>query len=249
MTAEAFDLATRPKHIRRTLDGGFLNTVANHPKVRPHLLGEGPLDVCPAVSDPANITLQTAHGGWVLHNLGGGAYEVHSLFLPEGRGATVKVALIEALDYVFAHTDCVRLITRLPKGNVAARALARIAGFQPWFVSSGDERARIELTDWSQRSAACLKAGEWFHERLEAAKAASGSTLGVHDDDPAHDHAVGAAVLMCRAGNGAKAVAQYNAWAQAAGYALIALVSLNPMIIDVVDAVLEGPEMEVLLCR
>lgn len=235
--------------IRRTLDGTFLNSVANHPKVRPHLLGDGPLDVSPAVTDPANITLQTEHGGWVLHNLGGGSYEVHSMFLPEGRGASVKAALIEALDYVFTATDCVRLITRLPKGNVAARALARIAGFKTWFVSGGDERARIEIADWAQSSAACLKAGEWFHERLEAAKAASGSAREVHDDDPPHDRAVGAAVLMCRAGNPVKAVAQYNAWAQAAGYALVSLVSLNPMVIDIVDAVLEGPDMKVLLCR
>jgi hypothetical protein len=235
--------------IKRTLDGSFLNEVANHPEVRPWLLGDGPLDVGPAVSDPANITLVTEHGGWVLHNLGGGVYEVHSLFLPEGRGRAVRVALTEALDYVFSHTDCIRITTRLPKGNVRARALAKMAGFRPWFVSQGDERARIEIEDWAQSSEACRVAGHWFHERLEAAKVDAGSALVVHDDDDAHDHAVGAAVLMCRAANPVKAVAIYNAWAQAAGYALISLVSSHPMVIDVVDAVLEGPDMKVLKCR
>lgn len=231
--------------IRRTLDPAFLNEVANHPEVRPWLQGDGPIDLGPIVASPANIAIQAEHGGWVLQCLSPGVYEVHSMFLPEGRGANVKRALAEALDYVFSATDCLKLVTRLPEGNVPATALGRIAGFRPWF---GD-RHRIEVEDWAQSSAACREAGEWFHERLEAAKEARGSALEVHDDDPSHDHAVGAAVLMCRAGNAAKAVWHYNAWAAAAGYAPVTLVSLNPMVIDVVDAVLEGPEMEVLLCR
>lgn len=231
--------------IRRTLDPAFLNGVANHPEVRPWLQGEGPLDLSGVISDPSNIALQAEHGGWVLQALSPGVYEVHSMFLPEGRGAGVARALVAALDYVFSATDCIRLVTRLPAGNVRAAALGRMAGFRPWF---GD-RARIEIEDWAQSSKACLEAGEWFHERLEAAKTASGSALETHDDDSAHDHAVGAAVLMCRAGNGPKGVWHYNAWAAASGYAPVTLVSVNPLVIDVVDAVLEGPDMEVLLCR
>lgn len=235
--------------MRRTLDPTFLNEVANHPAVRPELLGTGPIDLTAAVSDPRNIALQAQYGGWVLHNHGGGAYEVHSMFLPEGRGRGVREALEKALEYVFTHTDCTRLLTRLPKGNVAARAIGRVAGFRTWFVMNGDEYARIEIEDWIQASKACHAAGAWFHDRLEAAKIAAGSELIVHEDDTSHDHAVGASVLMCRAGNPIKGVQAYNAWAALAGYAPIALISLNPMVIDVVDAVLEGPNMEVLLCR
>lgn len=231
--------------IRRTLDPAFLNTVANHPDVRPWLQGEGPLDLSSVIGNPANIALQAAQGGWVLQNLSPGVYEVHSMFLPEGRGSAVKKALAAALDYVFSATDCRQIVTRLPAGNVRAAALGKIAGFRPWF---GD-RHRIEIEDWAQASRACREAGEWFHEQLEAAKLAHGSALDVHADDPGHDRAVGAAVLMCRAGNPAKAVWHYNAWAAAAGYAPITLISVNPMVIDVVDAVLEGPNMEVLLCR
>lgn len=231
--------------MRRTLDPVFLNAVANHPEVRPWLMGEGLLDLSPVISNPANIALEAKHGGWVLQNLSPGVYEVHSMFLPEGRGAGVARALVAALDYVFSATDCIRLVTRLPEGNVRASALGKMAGFRPWF---GD-RARIEIEDWAQSSKACREAGEWFHDRLEAAKVAAGSALDVHDDDAAHDHAVGAAVLMVRAGNGPKGVWHYNAWAVAAGYAPVTLVSVNPLVIDVVDAVLEGPEMEVLLCR
>lgn len=231
--------------IKRTLDATFLNTVANHPEVRPWLLGEGPVELSGIVSDPANIALQAEYGGWVLQGLSPGTYEVHSMFLPEGRGAGVARALRAALDYVFTATDCVRLVTRLPAGNVRAANLGRMAGFRPWF---GD-RSRIEIEDWAQSSKACREAGEWFHDRLEAAKIAAGSALVVHDDDPAHDHAVGAAVLCCKAGNPIKGVRHYNAWAAASGYAPVTLISVNPMVIDVVDAVLEGPTMEVLLCR
>lgn len=235
--------------MRRTLDPAFLNRVANHPDVRPMLLGDGPLDLSAVISDPRNITLVTEHGGWVLHNKGAGAYEVHSMFLPEGRGRAVRTALGKALEYVFTRTDCVRLLTRLPKGNLGARAIGRMAGFRPWFSKDGDDYVRIEIEDWAQSSPVCRAAGEWFHDRLEAAKIAVGSTLEAHEDDPCHDHAVGASVLMCQAGNAIKGVQMYNAWAAVADYAPIALISLNPMVIDVVDAVLEGPDMEVLLCR
>jgi hypothetical protein len=56
---------------------------------------------------------------------------------------------------------------------------------------------------------------------------------------------------MIRAGNAEKGVEFYNRWARFAGYALIFAVSLQPVVIDVVDAVVGlGPEgMEVLLCR
>lgn len=231
--------------IKRTLDPTFLNSVANHPEVRPWLMGEGPLDLSPIISSPGNIALQAEHGGWVLQCISPAVYEVHSMFLPEGRGANVKAALAEALDYVFSATDCRQLVTRIPVNNPSAAALGKIAGFRPWF---GD-RYRIEVEDWAQSSKACLDAGEWFHDRLEAVKKEQGSALEVHEDDPGHDHAVGAAVLMCKSGNAAKAVWHYNAWAAAAGYSPITLVSVNPMVIDVVDAVLEGPNMEVLLCR
>lgn len=235
--------------IRRTLDGRYLTDVANHPEVRPHLMGQGPLDLSELVGNPANIALQAEGGGWLLENKGGGTYEVHSMFLPQSRGAGVRKALTAALEYVFTHTDCERLVTRLPKGNARAAALGRMAGFRPWFEMNGDQYARIELEDWAQSSHACRKAGEWFHDRLEAAKIAAGSPLEVHEDDASHDHAVGATVLMCKAANAIKGVRFYNQWAVVAGYAPVTLVSLNPMVIDVVDAVLEGPDMEVLLCR
>jgi len=233
----------------RTLDPSFLTSVANHPEVRPYLKGNGLLDLTEIISNPSNIALQYNGGGWVLIQVSVGVYEVHSMFLPEFRGRHVAECLTDALEYVFIHTDCHRLVTQIPDDNKQAKALGKMAGFRPWFRRSESDYMRIELEDWAQSSESCKVAGEGFHNLLEAAKVDAGSRLESHDDDPAHDHAVGAAVLMCQSGNGAKAVWYYNAWAVCAGYAPIKLVSVNPLVIDVVDAVLEGPEMKVILCR
>jgi len=228
----------------RTLDPSYLNEVANHPKVRPWLKGEGDVDLSPMVSDPSNIALQFEGGGWVLRNLGACQYEVHSMFVPEVRGAKVRDNLKAALEYVFLQTDAVKLVTQLPEGNVAARALARIAGFRLWF----GEYHVLCIEDWIQASDACLQAGQQFHEKLEAAKLKSGSALVIHEDDDAHDRAAGASFLMCNADNPAKGVWHYNQWATVAGYAQVSLLSVSPPMVDIVDAVI-GKDMEVLLCR
>jgi len=228
----------------RTLDPTVLNEVANHPKVRPWLKGEGEVDLSALICDPANIALQFEGGGWVLRSLGACQYEVHSLFLPEVRGAKVRDNLKDALEYVFLQTDAVKLVTQLPVGNVAARALARIAGFRLWF----GEYHVLCIEDWIQASDACLQAGQQFHEKLEAAKRETGSALVVHEDDDAHDRAAGAAFLMGNAGNVAKGVWHYNQWAAVSGYAQISLLSVNPPMVDIVDAVI-GKDGEILLCR
>lgn len=235
--------------VSRTLCGDDLTRVANDPSVRPWLLGDGPLDLSAAVADPRNIALSSKDGGWVLMSCGNGTYDVHSMFLPSVRGAEVAKALDEALQYVFIETDCAKLTTRVPDGNVAAMALARRAGFRLWYASRGSSYMVLDIRDWIQSSSACREAGEEFHHRLEAEKIKRGSALEVHDDDPAHDAAAGATFLMCQKGNAAKGVFLYNEWSSSAGYANIQLISLSPLVVDVVDAVLEGSDMRFILCR
>ena len=101
------------------------------------------------------------------------------------------------------------------------------------------------------RSPTCRQLGAWFHAALEAAKEAAGTLRESHPVDAVHDHMVGAAVLMVRAGQVEKAVRVYNVWASSAQYAPIALLRTRPTVIDVQDAIVEaGPSgMEVLRCR
>lgn len=206
----------------RTLDPAYLNEVANHPQVRPWLKGEGTADLTPVISDPVNIALQYEGGGWLLRNLGACVYEVHSMFVPEVRGAKVKANLVDALEYVFLQTDAVKLVTQLPEGNLAARALARIAGFRQWF----GEYHVLHIEDWIQASYTCEQAGQQFHEKLEAIKPS---------------HAAGAAFLMLKT-NAAKGVWHYNQYAAVTFSPAIDLVSVAPLVLAVDGQYMLGGE-------
>lgn len=236
--------------IRRTFDPAFLNGVVNHPEVRPWVSGEGVLDVTGAVTDPSNFALVTDGGGFILMRHEPGIYEVHSQFLPEGRKHTRK-AMWAAFDYMFTRTDCERVITQVPDSNPAAAALAKVAGFRLMFRREDTPRgptAFMGLTaeEWAQGNPRLKADGEEFHRLLEQAK-----TTELHPHDAAHERAVGAAMRMVKAGNAAKGVNFYNRWARLAGYAPITLISSQPVVVDVVDAVMGlGPDgMEILLCR
>ncbi len=226
------------------MDATFINEVANHPEVRPFIGGEGPLDLGPTCLNPANFVLLAEHGGWLLHPKAPGTYELHTLFLPEGRGKAYFVAAIEALRWVFTRTDCVEIFTQVPDDNGGARMAAKIVGFRErfrregaWEPGVGISYQFLSVDDWLARDAECLAQGRAFHDALEVAKVAAGSTLPIHPEDQAHDRAVGAAALMVQTGQTAKGVAIYNRWALFAGYASIE--ALGPTTIDVRDAVLE----------
>jgi len=241
--------------IARTFDPEFLNTVINHPDVRPMLGGEGALDISAQALDANNFVLTSDHGGFILMQHEPGVYEVHSQFLPGHSGATIR-AMREAMTYMFTRTDCETLVSQVPDNNRPAHGIAMVGGLREVFRREEGPRGpasyvSLGIMDWAMRTKALETPGAWFHAALETAKAKAGSELEVHGHDEAHERAVGAAVLMIRAGNPAKGVRFYNRWARMAGYATITLVSEQPIVVDVVDAVvgLNGPDLEVLLCR
>lgn len=247
--------AAEPYCVRRTFDARRLTEIANNPEVRPWLGGDGPLDLEADVSNPANHAMVTDDGGFIAVRHEPGLYEVHSLFLKTGRSRT-QDSMRDGLDYMFTRTDCVRLVTQAPDDNPAAAALAQSGGFKPMFRSEVAARGptvflALAIEDWSMSCAALEADGAWFHQTIETAKAVQNSSLPDHAHDPAHERAVGAAVRMIRAGNVEKAVIFYNRWARLARYPLISLLSLNPPVLDVGDAIasVEGDSMSVLLCR
>lgn len=248
--------------IKRTMDAAFLNVVVNHPDVRPWVGGSGPLDVSSIIQDPNNVALVTETGGFILTKQDQHRYELHTQFLPEGRGPAMLDAAREGLRYMFAATDCLEIVTKVAASNRPAALLARHVGFDPiftrdaaWPEPGGSLSAVtyycLTFDRWRARDLEIAGRGHWFHEQLETAKQAAASELPIHPDDEAHDRAVGAAVLMALAGNATKAVWTYNRWAALAGYVPISLLSKMPPVIDLVDAVVEirDGEMEVLTCR
>jgi hypothetical protein len=244
--------------LHRTLSTDFLNDVANNAAVRPFVGGAGYVDVGPVVQNPQNVALVNEHGGFIFARDEATRFEVHTLFLPEGRGQSSLAAAEEAARFMFTATDCLEIVTKVPASNKAADFLTRRMGFVPLFTRQaawpdGSDVTVFSLTldAWRARDPELPLYGEAFHDALEAAKAANGSKLETHPHDESHDRAVGAACLMARAGNAGKAVWLYNRWARLAGYQCIEQVSVAPVLIDVRDAIvsIEGDKMEVVLCR
>lgn len=240
------------------MDAAHLNRVANDPTVRPMLGGIGDLDVQGLLSTPSNIALENEHGGFIFVCDDAGRYELHTMFLPSGRGAAVLAAVSEALRFMFTATDCGEVITKVPRANRAAAFMARRAGFRlmfrrdgAWSDGTAVEYFSMTLDDWRGLDPAVEPEGHAFHVMIEGAKARCGSELPTHADDPAHDRAAGAASLMARAGNPTKAVWSYNRWARFAGYQTIELLSVCPPLIDVRDALVttRDGKLEVLQCR
>lgn len=244
--------------IKRTFDGEFLTRVANIEAVRPLLGGEGPIDLKPAVADPRNVVLQSGRGGFMFMPLYEGVYEVHSIFLPSMNGMRVAADMKQAREYMFVRTDCQELLTKVPETNKGAGWLADQAGFQEidrradaWPGGAAVSYRKLTLDTWVASCSTVAEQGRGFHGLLESAKKASGSELPTHPDDEAHDRAVGATVLMIKAGNTIKGVNHFNKWAIFHGYRQIELLSEQPVIVDAGDAILglSDGQMEVLQCR
>jgi hypothetical protein len=219
--------------------------------------------VTPVVEDIDNVVLleHHGHGAFVCPKIGVDTFEVHTLFLPEGRGPVVKAAVRDGLDYLFTSTDCRELVTKVPQGNEPAAGLARYAGFQLQFVSptpwtTPDEKIPMEffamsVEQWALKSDAALEAGRWLHGCIDATLDAHGSTLPHHPDDEVHNRMAGAAALMVQAGQTLKGVTFYNRWARWACYQPLVLLSEHPPILDLGGIVVElhGHEMRILSCR
>jgi hypothetical protein len=244
--------------IERTFDAAWFNGICNLPEVRPGLGGEGPIDVSPLLTNPANYALRASHGGFILVGHGAGFYSVHTQFAAEGRGAHAIKAMRAGFDFMFTRTDCMRIYSHCPDSNPAALAFAQAGGARPWFRKENDallgpgQVVSWDIFDWAVSEPALEAEGNAFHEMLEDAKADAGSDLPQHADDPWHDRCVGAVARMCKRGQARKGVGLYNLWAGAAGYAPIQLLSEAPPLVDVGDGIVglstEG-ELEVMQCR
>jgi hypothetical protein len=237
--------------IERVFDGEKINRIVNDPSVYPWVRGvcEGPLDLGPLLADKRHVCLVGEFGGCLFTQQSPGIYEVHSQFLPQGRGEHAIKVVREALHWMFTRTDAVEIWTRCPKGNLAARALARaIGGREEMTVARGwvqDGKIipaaifSMTVQEWMKTSPDLVEIGAWFHAKLEDEFKLAGYSEPVHDDDPNHNRYVGAAVEMIRGGQPSKGVIFYNRFALMAGYAPISVVGFDPVMINIRDATLE----------
>ena len=94
----------------------------------------------------------------------------------------------------------------------------------------------IKIQNWVKTAPLLVERGRWFHRQLESEFERLGRAHIAHADDPEHDRYVGAAVEMLSAAQIYKAVNFYNRWAVMAGYQALALVSADPIVVDIGDA-------------
>lgn len=256
----AFD--ARPLSVERETSAHRLNAVVNHQDVRPWVSpGANDLDLASVVENPANVLLMNEHGGCLFERVGPGLYEVHTQFVPEGRGPGALQAVRDALHWMFTRTDAIEIQTKVPVNNLPALALVKAIGGElhfyrdnAWQTDAGlvGVNYYVQTIDaWAGKADTAKAAGQWFHDKLEAAKAASEADSPVHDDDEAHDRYVGATIEMVLNDQLEKGLWFYNRWARLAGYAAVALIAENPPVIDIQDAILavRPNDFEVLLCR
>lgn len=238
--------------IRRTMNPEALNALANHPDIRPFIGGpEGELDLTSVVLNPANVVLMGEGVIWVLSPIEAGVFELHSMAYPDARGRAYFRQAKEALRWVFTRTDCSEIVTKCPDDNPRARMAAVMTGFRErfhrenaWAEGVGVGFYVYGLDEWFVRDPECLKAGRWFHEKIEAAIGHEN-----HAPDETHDRAAGAAVLMMREGQIGKGCAFYSRWGRFAGYQPIA--QIGPHLVDIGTAIVEiqGQDFEVLHLR
>jgi RimJ/RimL family protein N-acetyltransferase len=119
--------------LERTFDADKFDAVMRHPSVFPYVsLGMELSEVgssAPLVNDEANVCLMNEHGGFMFRQFAPDQYDVHTVFLPSGRGKKALDAALEAKQIMFNTYHARRLITFVPHDNTPARKLAEAAGF------------------------------------------------------------------------------------------------------------------------
>lgn len=233
----------------RTLDASAFNEIIKHPDVRPLLGFADPsveVDLTAVVGNIDNFAFLTPHGdgGYLLLKLQPGLYAAHTLALPTARGRPMIRLMREGFAAMFKASDAVEIITQIPDGNANAKALSDVAGFrdtfrrESFFPMNGElvgcQFRSLGYADWVMGDKANLAAGRELHEVL----AESPGHVN-HPEDSVHDHWVGATIGGCVEGNMAKAIGFYNRWASIAGYGTARILSTQPPVVDIGDAVIQ----------
>lgn len=113
-------------------DSEAINAVVNHPAVRPFVgpVDLGPVDLSPLVDRPENLFPFSEFGGFMFGWTAPATREVHTFFLPEGRGEWAKAARSEAIE-IAREAGTKVLWTRVPLDAPHVEHFARGGGMLP----------------------------------------------------------------------------------------------------------------------
>lgn len=234
--------------IRRETNAEAVNSVLNHPQVRPWVAnGDEPLDVSAQIADERNHFLFGEHGGVGFLQVIPGVYEAHTQVLPSGRGEWTRALTEACVRHMFTRTDAYEIITRVPAGHYAAKAAAEAQGMRLEFTRPNGVMFRnrivdchilsFRVQDWVARTPALAETGQWLHERMESEALRLGIPIETHEPDENHNQYAGAAVEMMFGGQYGKGVGIYNRWVSAARHVRagklqhVQLVSTTPPVV------------------
>ena len=250
----------RPPHglVRRSFDVAEINPVMNDPDVFKYIAAPGldAFDLAPLLADQNNVLLMADGGGIFCLWHEPGLYEVHTCFrkAPKGthgdHGSYVGNVCRDAYRWMFTHTDCTALLTKIPAHNRAATVFAPLGGWvkeferkDAWLTLDGDlvdmSYHAIRYDDWVRKTPDLKHVGREFHEHLQREFLRHGKIEDQHPDEDCHDLHVGACIEMIIGGQLDKAVFFYNRWARFAGYGTISLCSRAPVVFDIGNAMLQ----------
>ena len=124
----------------------FLESLANDPRIRPFIGGEGEVRAGESWND--SIGLEWDSGGIVFLKESPGVYSAHLLFLPH---ASPLKKCLEALRYMFTRTACHTVIGQIPTDNANARRIAVLAGMDHLGDKNGHSHYRLTARDWVRK--------------------------------------------------------------------------------------------------
>lgn len=227
-------------------DWKFLNRLANDPAIRPHLGGEGLIDVKAGVESHSVLAFSNLEGAFVLHPIRPQGYEIHTLFPPHAKFKdTIRLARA-VLNEMFIGHDCERIFTQLPVTNTGADYLARACGLRETFIRKGVWNGEIDMRYLD------LPLDRWLptcstHEdqgRRFAGKFGTSQDVVLH-------RVLGGVIEMFKTGNVVKGVNTWNMWAALCVQPQMTLLSVDDATVEFMGRrwglCYEG--LEVLQCR
>lgn len=135
--------------MKRAVDPAFLESIANHPSVRPYLGGDGKSEFRTEDTWAQTIALEWPEGGLVFLRHAPGLYSGHFVFLPHTPDVAGKCR--EALDYMFTQTDAERIFGTTPLPFKHAIRTAKRAGFRHTHTANGLSHCELTRQQWLER--------------------------------------------------------------------------------------------------
>lgn len=134
-------------HLATQADIPFINSVMNHPSIRPHIwMGDHELDCSEAIEMMWTVVVPGA-GMMMAEALGDGNYLGLTAFLPEARGFMAVVSMRRAIHKIFTETDCSRLYGSVKPGNLKAGRNLVGLGFKNIKKAGNRITAQIDYLD------------------------------------------------------------------------------------------------------